>query len=557
MAENHVHDPSMSVEPSDDESISRPSTCSFRADSKSMGDDDAGKDDFLVDEQVEDVTVTKPGLVSSSPEVIDLVDGEEKVIGDENLTFPNLGVIPSFVLVNSRRSSSSTFNKTIAKAASRTDNDHDAQDFSTERYLGDCHKSNSSMTQLDVIFPGRSNQGDGKKAHAISEEVSEEEGDASGYPIPRLNFRNCEDPLFRNEGQGHRSTNGDGDTLIKPGNSGEKFIIGQNCRGDDGILNEMKKTHSFIIPQIELTVATATVPTKPPIPSTKPVDNDATSSYSSYSTSSSSSPNPVDPKKKLVVRGLKKFVSTRGGHTHPPSWVRDFPIKSKYHVDNYLCGEEGDATTTIKPEVKQNFHPGRRSGRCTTCGIFSVDTCRCCRKCQYDCACPTPPKKLPDVMAQAFGGGWIQAQKVIAEMADGGRQVCCPRQPEVSGEDEELTRREKRAPIGRTTYPPHLQSQVDVLNPTREVKMMMSPQPQAAEIMMQRPPSYNNYPPPPCYPPPQMPGYYPPPPMYQPFPQPFYYPPPPPPPQMYPYYNPTPPNYYNPYPPEPPHGYYR
>jgi hypothetical protein len=81
-------------------------------------------------------------------------------------------------------------------------------------------------------------------------------------------------------------------------------------------------------------------------------------------------------KKKLVVRGLRNFVSTRGGASHPPSWLRDFPIKSKFHPDHYLYDWDEGPETLRKPGDNNSNSFSMKSARCGSCGVYSESSCR-------------------------------------------------------------------------------------------------------------------------------------------------------------------------------------
>jgi len=155
---------------------------------------------------------------------------------------------------------------------------------------------------------------------------------------------------------------------------------------------------NYVVRRIE-DVQTKTVASKPPYSVTQ-------NSSSTGSTATSDS----DPKKKkLVIRGLKRFCESRGSSC-PPTWVKDFPCKSKFHPDNYVYDWD-EGPNAVKRNTPLMNKCRKQGGRCGTCGIYAVDVCRACRKCELDCACPKLPK-IPEFVSQMFGGGatWPQSQ---------------------------------------------------------------------------------------------------------------------------------------------------
>jgi len=127
---------------------------------------------------------------------------------------------------------------------------------------------------------------------------------------------------------------------------------------------------------------------------------------------------------KLIVRGLRQFVQSRG-NSRPPTWVKEFPCKSKYHPDNFIFDWTEGPQSVLRNTEKLN-NCSQKGGRCDKCGIYSGDICTDCRKCNIDCLCPGKSSKsetktptlpsgslLPDFMAQAFGPAWSQTQKVL------------------------------------------------------------------------------------------------------------------------------------------------
>lgn len=139
----------------------------------------------------------------------------------------------------------------------------------------------------------------------------------------------------------------------------------------------------------------ATSSSASPYNSTRTRTSDSGARHYTNSAISSNLGSPLqgeEQKKKLIVRGLKKYKESRR-LSCPPLWVREFPCKSKFHVDDYIYDFD-EGPKAVKRNTAIMSKCPKQGGRCNKCGIYAADICLHCRKCETDCQCSNNQNQL-------------------------------------------------------------------------------------------------------------------------------------------------------------------